>query len=868
LADDPLHAEFEILQLGDDVDQEYDYEALSYTWADAAGDAQRRQQVFIGSYWDSLPITNNCASALKSIRMTQKARLVWVDAICINQADDEERAAQIKLMQKIYKLAARVVVYVGEEFPGSRGALRMLDAAYYCGIFGPLAWRRNGPGLRLLPYSILGSMSENKSWETVEENEDDRPSMKALGVLIKKPYFKRLWVVQEFLFGREKTIHCGKDRVHWPSVFPRDFWRLTFQDTTYWFLRPWPYGFPEVWGPSERLWSLILDTYQCLCSDPRDKIFGILGLVSTWKEWHTPIETDYSLSVEEVYIGIAAYFCTTQRGPERSSELLQLASCRKGRSLYNLPSWVPDWSDINSHINNLSSSLDISFSVYYTRRMTLLREYLADKSLLGAYQLIFTNNGVGDEDIKIWHTGFLQAKTRRLCPTTNYVPSLNSAATGVWRRVQRTPPRTEPCPSLVIKPPGVSIEPQDLLFWLYGAAQGVILRPIADSDSATNRVPPCVPLNRYLLVATCNLYTKAPNHTGPPEERHFKSVRRLTADEKHAFATLCGTYGLLRAVPGVDPEQSQITSLPRFHQAHAVLTGILYCIKTSRLLESEIEVWKQWETLYEEISWIFRDPTQLQQLLDSFAPSRGIHEDTPCEELVGGMPNRSISFDVLQMLWSQLKPLAGTRTQACDYPPPGIATRPRNAEPGSAPTHVILSKLEMWAELTESLLKKMQETSTILQQPDVPGSTLPEQWARSWLQFQAHTRHGNDWSSSGTVGRGDDDNMQGFVQILKLLQYQATGGNAEQNLAPMRLQSVLNSTQKWLWDMDVFRRDVTARVAMWESAIALDQERGWTKAMFDAEANHLNPFDDQIKTRAELFPMGLDFDTEEDVLIC
>jgi hypothetical protein len=84
------------------------YEALSYVW----GDQQNKKRILVdGGYLD---ITNNLYEALLRLRDCRKARVLWVDAICINQADVQERANQVGIMPKIYAYASQVIAWLGE----------------------------------------------------------------------------------------------------------------------------------------------------------------------------------------------------------------------------------------------------------------------------------------------------------------------------------------------------------------------------------------------------------------------------------------------------------------------------------------------------------------------------------------------------------------------------------------------------------------------------------------------------------------------------------------------------------------------------------------------------------------------------------
>ena len=81
------------------------YEAISYTWADESGDTRKTQTIYV----NSLPfyVTVNCKAALKRVRLPRRARTIWIDDVCIDQNNDEERGHQARLMPQIYSRARR-----------------------------------------------------------------------------------------------------------------------------------------------------------------------------------------------------------------------------------------------------------------------------------------------------------------------------------------------------------------------------------------------------------------------------------------------------------------------------------------------------------------------------------------------------------------------------------------------------------------------------------------------------------------------------------------------------------------------------------------------------------------------------------------
>jgi hypothetical protein len=86
------------------------FEALSYAW----GTTVDPVNIFVGKTgYHTLSVTQNLAEALPYLRYEKRPRVLWIDAICVNQQDLEERSSQVKRMPDIYSRATRVVVWLG-----------------------------------------------------------------------------------------------------------------------------------------------------------------------------------------------------------------------------------------------------------------------------------------------------------------------------------------------------------------------------------------------------------------------------------------------------------------------------------------------------------------------------------------------------------------------------------------------------------------------------------------------------------------------------------------------------------------------------------------------------------------------------------
>lgn len=99
------------------------YECLSYVW----GDPDRTVPISINGR--RFQVTENLHAALWHLRDCSIERVIWIDAICINQADNTEKEHQIQSMAKIYSQASRVVVWLGEAADNSDQAFQVLRSA-------------------------------------------------------------------------------------------------------------------------------------------------------------------------------------------------------------------------------------------------------------------------------------------------------------------------------------------------------------------------------------------------------------------------------------------------------------------------------------------------------------------------------------------------------------------------------------------------------------------------------------------------------------------------------------------------------------------------------------------------------------------
>ncbi|KAI9640586.1 hypothetical protein NHQ30_010885 [Ciborinia camelliae] len=169
-----------------------EYEALSYTW----GSPNMYHEFHTKE--GAIPITTSLKLALTRLRLLSKSRVLWIDAICINQQDNEEKSEQILLMPKIYSSAFKTVVYLGPEADRSDLAIGLIEKV----------GKKNFNTLKakIIETSSLTSFGlpgrKSGSWI-------------AFRAFWRRSWFKRIWIIQEFLLSREVSIICGDWERNW-----------------------------------------------------------------------------------------------------------------------------------------------------------------------------------------------------------------------------------------------------------------------------------------------------------------------------------------------------------------------------------------------------------------------------------------------------------------------------------------------------------------------------------------------------------------------------------------------------------------------------------------------------------------------------
>ncbi|KAK3335277.1 heterokaryon incompatibility protein-domain-containing protein [Cercophora scortea] len=294
------------------------YEALSYTWG--ALDDLQDITISQANAQYTLPVTLNCHSALQRLRLPDRERVMWIDAISINQADTTERSAQVALMGRIYSLASGVIIDVGEVSATSEAAI---DFIIHGQTSDPDFLYASGFGLAI---------------------------RNAVDAFYARPWFSRVWVLQEVFMAQRAQLLCGTRVEDWALFRPFRIWvdSRPARETEHWHVAL-PWQVPSVMSVSSRtgrhyrggedLLALLCQQRSCGASDPRDKVFALLSMVEFDGGG---LVADYVKTATRAYTETAAWLLDRV-----GLGFLPCAGAGAGSGHEavpsDLPSWVPNW---------------------------------------------------------------------------------------------------------------------------------------------------------------------------------------------------------------------------------------------------------------------------------------------------------------------------------------------------------------------------------------------------------------------------------------------------------------------------------------------------------------------------------------------
>lgn len=172
------------------------YTALSYCWGDAkdTGVIYLNNQVF--------PATSSLKAALLQLRKIG-CSILWIDAICIDQTNIEEKSQQLPLIGSIYRNAITTIAWLGDESRTSPLAFTLMRRLWREEKESSISETKNETKKRNVSVVKL----VNRPLVPIEE----RDAIAAFLNLLRRPYWKRVWIIQELAFSQTIKILCGSD---------------------------------------------------------------------------------------------------------------------------------------------------------------------------------------------------------------------------------------------------------------------------------------------------------------------------------------------------------------------------------------------------------------------------------------------------------------------------------------------------------------------------------------------------------------------------------------------------------------------------------------------------------------------------------
>lgn len=333
------------------------YEALSYCW----GPDQATERIICND--DSyIALNQSLSSALRRFRHDTEPRTLWADAICINQADFDEKSVQVNMMREVYRQARKVLIWLGEDEGG------------HC--LKPL--------LKIVP-TLTESNNKTPSDDRIVKQKSAGYGDKhvlALSSMLRRPWFRRIWIVQEVAMAREATIYCGNESLDWEkfhSVLKLDT-GINMVGVNNQIVMDIVEGIvferrAISQGISTSLLQVLLRHRTSLATDPRDKIYALLGLCSD-----NLVQADYKIGVTD----LNKMLVQAHLRRYRNLDIITVPSSPFDHGQIPNPSWVPDWSALDP-ASPLALRGQLTDDVEYKAagQSRWKPEFSADDSMLG-----------------------------------------------------------------------------------------------------------------------------------------------------------------------------------------------------------------------------------------------------------------------------------------------------------------------------------------------------------------------------------------------------------------------------------------------------------------------------------------------------
>lgn len=326
---------------------------LSYVWG-----AKRHMRITCQG--TSLVIRENLHSALCNLRLTNENRTFWIDSLCINQEDLDERAQQVAMMRSLYASSHRTTIWLGETATLSDEAVALLKKLFELS-------KLNEPSGGLLD-------GDQSVWEE-------------LGNLYASIWFYRVWIIQEVVVAKSVVVWIKNELWEWDDFAATSLCAAVSCKMFQSVFDPIPacvlHRAREQYqsdGPYPTILSALERGKNAHASMDQDKVYGMIGLTND------TFEIDYKETTTETYLRLARAIISNGD----ASAMFNFVDDHAFRLDRGLPSWVPDWEvrhgpkplDIpGSESSNWAASLDSQLSMQLSNdgRRLNVRGFIVDE---------------------------------------------------------------------------------------------------------------------------------------------------------------------------------------------------------------------------------------------------------------------------------------------------------------------------------------------------------------------------------------------------------------------------------------------------------------------------------------------------------
>ncbi|KAI0179350.1 HET-domain-containing protein [Hypoxylon sp. FL1284] len=299
--------------------QNVDYCAVSYVWGEPV--FSRNLEIRCDNNVSYVRVTASVEPILRRLRAPDTAQYLWIDAVCLNQADEMEKAHQIPGMGRIFGEAKEVHIWLRHEDRLTEKLFTFLREA--C----------------LLPAAKKSDMAGQMGDLMKSLYGDGIRALQCYDELCKRPWFSRRWIIQEACLARQATVHCGSHSIPLPSVVQAAI-RFQTTDMSYYPVKV----MANLRSPTAEvtILELLWNFQESGCLDPKDRVAALVGLAQDRHQLHL----DYTAHWTEIYKQVVLDSLTRNSNDSRLQVMLHLfefgAVSVPDDTSY--PSWVPDWS--------------------------------------------------------------------------------------------------------------------------------------------------------------------------------------------------------------------------------------------------------------------------------------------------------------------------------------------------------------------------------------------------------------------------------------------------------------------------------------------------------------------------------------------